>query len=224
MVNNRSVLYWSESGGAKTSQISYLARRVWRQHHKRTRVISADGGSLDPVRPEIEAGLIEPFVVPPIDGKTIAIFRKLSLSWWPDMEKLTKEHKLVLRPPTVDTYSEFGLLCWDGITAVADRIFRDFQNSGMRLGKDDALLDAAPGERGVLAQEAIARMHGLAAGRLGGFQLPPCLGDGGLHLVTRGVEIEPALAENLLGLADRRVLGATLIDRNRILDSDRRVQ
>jgi hypothetical protein len=135
---NRSILYWSESGGAKTSQLSYLARRTWRQHHKRTRAISADGGSLDPVRPEIEAGLIEPFVVPPIDGKTIALFRKLSLGWWPDMKKLQEEHKLVLQPPTMQTYKEFGLLGWDGVTAVADRIFRDFQNSGMRLGRDDA--------------------------------------------------------------------------------------
>src|SRR5579863_2242615 len=123
ITSNRSILYWSESGGGKTSQASYLARRTWRQHHKRTRAISADGGSLDPVKPEIDAGLVEAFVVPPIKGKTIALFRKLSTGWWPDMDKLQKEHKIVLRPPTIDTYREFGLLCWDGITAVADRIF-----------------------------------------------------------------------------------------------------
>jgi len=136
--SNRSVLYWSESGGAKTSQISYLARRTWREHRKRTRVISADGGSLDPLKPEIEMGLIEPFVLPPIDGKTIAIFRKLSLGFWPNIAKLNEEHKLVLLPPSVETYREFGMLAWDGVTAVADRIFRDFQNSGMRLGGDGA--------------------------------------------------------------------------------------
>jgi hypothetical protein len=135
---NRSILYWSESGGAKTSQIAYLSRRMWREHHKRTRAISADGGSLDPVKPEIDAGLIEAFVVPPIDGKTIALFRKLSLGYWPDMKLLTEQNKLVLRPPTPDTYAEFGLLAWDGLTAVADRVFRDMQQSGMRMGKDDA--------------------------------------------------------------------------------------
>lgn len=135
---SRSIIYWSESGGAKTSQIAYLSRRMWREHHKRTRAISADGGSLDPVKPEIDAGLIEAFVVPPIDGKTIALFRKLSLGYWPDMELLNRQNKLVLRPPTQETYQEFGLLAWDGLTAVSDRIFRDMQQSGMRMGKDDA--------------------------------------------------------------------------------------
>lgn len=138
IASNRSVLYWGESGSAKTSQIAYLSRRTWKEHHKRTRAISADGGSLDPLRAEIAMGLVEPFVLPPIDGKTIAILRKLSLGYWPNMVKLDEERKLVLVPPTADTYREFGLLAWDGITAIADRIFRDFQQSGMRLGGDGA--------------------------------------------------------------------------------------
>jgi hypothetical protein len=136
--SNRSIIYWSESGGAKTSQIAYLADRIWRQHHKRSRVISADNGSLDPIKPEIEKGMVEVFVVPPIDNKTIAIFRKLSLGWWPDMAKLREQLKIVLQPPTLETYREFGMLAWDGMTAVSDRIFRDFQQSGMRLGRDEA--------------------------------------------------------------------------------------
>ena len=37
-----------------------------------------------------------------------------------------------------------------------------------RPDKDDALLDAAPGERGILAEEAVAGMDRVAPGRLGG--------------------------------------------------------
>lgn len=135
---NRSILMWAESGAAKTSQLSYLSRRIWREHHKRTRVVSTDGGSLDPLKPEIEIGLIEPFVVPPIDGKTIALMRKLSTGFWPNMDKLKNEHKIVLQAPTNAMFKEFGLLSFDGLTSTSDRIFRDMQQSGLRLGKDDA--------------------------------------------------------------------------------------
>ncbi len=60
--------------------------------------------------------------------------------------------------------------------------------------------------------------------RLGGLELPPGLGHRRLHLVARGVEIEPTLAERLLGLADGRVFGAALIDRHRELGGDRGLQ
>ena len=51
-----------------------------------------------------------------------------------------------------------------GLRLVAEQVER-FRR---RPDKDDAFLDAAPGERGILAEETIARMHGVASGRLGG--------------------------------------------------------
>jgi hypothetical protein len=148
---NRSIIAWGDSGSAKTSQIAYLSRRIWREHRKRTRLISADGGSWAPVQPEIDAGLIEAWSVPPLDGKTIAIFRKLSLGWWPEVNA----NKLVLKPPTPDTWKEFGMLAWDGLTAVADRVFRDMQQSGMRMGKDDAASLLSEGDADLGGQEKI---------------------------------------------------------------------
>ena len=49
---------------------------------------------------------------------------------------------------------------------------------------------------------------------LGRLELAPGLHDGLAHLVARGVEIEPALAERLLGLADQRIFRAALVDRH----------
>lgn len=156
---NRSIINYSESGGAKTSQISYLARRVWSQHRKRTRLISADGGSWAPIQPEIDAGLIEAWAVPAMvqqpDNKTvdhsIAIFRKLSLGYWPEIVA----GKLMLKPPTPQTYEEFGLLAWDGMTAVAERIFKDFMNKGVRLGKDDAVSLVKEGDASTGGEESV---------------------------------------------------------------------
>src|SRR5277367_2774580 len=122
MRGNRSIIVWGDSGAAKTSQIAFIAKRIWKQHHKRTRLISADGGSWAPIQPEIDMGLIDAWAVPPIDGKTIAIMRKLSLGWWIERRE---DGKLVLKPPTQDTWREFGFIAWDGLTAVADRVFRD---------------------------------------------------------------------------------------------------
>src|SRR5437660_1740693 len=149
---NRSVIAWGDSGAAKTSQIGFLAKRVWKQHHKRTWLISADGGSWAPIQPEIDLGLIEAWAVPPIDGKSIAIFRKLSAGWAPERRD---DGRLVLKPPTAERYAEYGLIAWDGLTAVADRVFRDMQQSGLRLGKEDAAAALIEGDADLGGQEKI---------------------------------------------------------------------
>ena len=51
-----------------------------------------------------------------------------------------------------------------GLRLVAEQVER-FRR---RPDKDNAFLDAASGERGILTEETIARMHGVASGRLGG--------------------------------------------------------
>lgn len=155
---NRSLLYWAESGGAKTSQLDYLTERIWKKFRKRSRVVSTDGGSLAPVSEQINSGKLEALILPHIDGKTIGIMRKISQGYWPDMQKFEKENKLVLLAPTPATWEEFGLLAVDGLTSTADRIFRDMQQSGMRLGKDEAptvlaeSIDLATASGGVLPQ------------------------------------------------------------------------
>ena len=50
--------------------------------------------------------------------------------------------------------------------------------------------------------------------RLGGLQLAPGLGHRRLHLLARGVEVEAALPERLLGLPDGRVFAAAIVDRD----------
>lgn len=159
---NRSIIDYSESGGAKTSQISYLAKRVWSQHKKRTRLISADGGSWAPIQAEIDLGLIDAWAVPamvmldvngvikPVDH-SIAIFRKLSIGYWPEVVN----GKLILKPPTPETYREFGLLAWDGMTAVAERVFKDFMNKGVRMGKDDAVSLIKEGDVSTGGEESV---------------------------------------------------------------------
>ena len=149
---NKSVIIWGDSGAGKTSQIGFMAKRVWREHHKRTRLISADGGAWAPIQPEIDMGLIEAWAVPPIDGKSIAIFRKLSIGWFPEKRE---DGKLVLKPPTTETFREFGMIAWDGLTAVADRVFRDMQQSGLRLGKDEASAALIEGDADLGGQEKI---------------------------------------------------------------------
>src|SRR5262249_12707208 len=91
---------------------------------------------------------------------------------------------------------------------------------------DEVLLGIEHVERGALADarflgHAVERDLGGGDLRLGGIdlrlgrlELPPGLGHRRLHLIARRVEIEPTLAERLLGLPDGRVFGAALIERH----------
>src|SRR5262245_29537340 len=98
---------------------------------------------------------------------------------------------------------------------------------------DEILLGIEHVERGALADarflaHAVERDLGGGDLRLGGIdlrlsrlELAPGLGDRRLHLIARRVEVEPALAERLLGLPDGRVFGPTLIERHGELGGDR---
>ena len=103
-------------------------------------------------------------------------------------------------------------------------------------GVDQLLLRVEHVERGALADagflaHAVQRdLGGVHLGlgrldlRLGGFELAPGLHQRLLRLVARRVEVDAALLQRLLGLADLRVFGAALIDRNVELGEARRVE
>jgi hypothetical protein len=55
----KSILIFADSGDGKTTQTGCLAEKLFVEKGLRTRVYSADGGGWDPVKPYVEAGVME---------------------------------------------------------------------------------------------------------------------------------------------------------------------
>lgn len=54
-------LIYGQSDTGKTSQIGFMAKYIWKKYHKKTRLISADGGGWAPLQSYIDLGVIEPY-------------------------------------------------------------------------------------------------------------------------------------------------------------------
>lgn len=127
-------LIFGASGSRKTSNLGLVAMYVMEKYGKRTRLVTCDGGGFDVLLPLVEQGIVEPWVV--INrGNFVESIDLVSQGYWP----IDPENPLsAMKPPSEDTWKQFGFLAIEGLTSIGDAIINYFSSKKTRLSQDPA--------------------------------------------------------------------------------------
>lgn len=122
----RSICLYGPTGSFKTTQVKFFAHYIFRKTGKATLLMSADGGGWGACMPEVEAGMIRPYLV---DSATapLLVFRKLSQGYWIDAAG-------ALQP--VD-WNEIGGYAIEGWTSIGAAVMRYLPDKGINVGGED---------------------------------------------------------------------------------------
>lgn len=149
------ICVYGGTGSFKTAQAHFLAKYVYKKWGKVTQLASCDGGGWKPLEPDIEAGLIEAWGVSAIENPR-SIMRKLSQGFWPKVTEAGGVKKLVLAPPTPETWKKVGCRVHEGLTSTANIIMRDALNKQLVVAGDQR------GERGAISfQEDVTTLDAM---------------------------------------------------------------
>lgn len=149
------ICVYGGTGSFKTSQAHFLAKYVYKKWGKVTQLASCDGGGWKPLEPDIEAGLIEAWGISAIENPR-SVMRKLSQGFWPKVVEMQGVKKLVLAPPTAETWKRVGCRVHEGLTSTANIIMRDALNKQLVVAGDQR------GERGAISfQEEVQTLDSM---------------------------------------------------------------
>jgi hypothetical protein len=121
-------LWYGATGTGKTSQIGPFAEYIFAQTGKRTRLVTADGGGYEPVKPYETAGLLEVWSIADTE-QIIEALDKACQGYWPAV----KDGKKVL---TKDGLDQVGGYVFEGLTSFGDAIMRRLRHTKARLSQD----------------------------------------------------------------------------------------
>lgn len=130
MINSpKAGLLYGPSDTGKTAQIGRMALYVWKKYHKRTRLISADGGGWETLRPLISIGLIEPFSLLGLTAPGEWI-KFLFEGHWPHADATGK---LVIgtkqSEPNKETFEKYGGLGIEGIYSISTLLMQHYSSN-----------------------------------------------------------------------------------------------
>ncbi len=142
MPRARTHLTYGESGTFKTTNAGFFARWVWKRYHKRTRMVSADGGGWAPVQHYVDAGIIIPFGVgnigidPSKKTSPMTVIRKLSRGEWPKVVKVGNQQMVRLVPTTPEEWADIGAYIVEGLTSIGDLEMEELRRDQRQIGED----------------------------------------------------------------------------------------
>ena len=137
--NNRSAVIFGPSGSYKTSNLGFVAKWMYEMTAKRTgtgkksRLITFDGGGMDPLVPYIDAGLIDAYVYTGDGASASPTLNKLSAGWWPDPEK-PRDQSLVHWLP-LDKFDPVGAYLIESTNSICAKLMEGLTETGPNLGQ-----------------------------------------------------------------------------------------
>lgn len=127
----RSGILYGDSDTRKTTAVAHFSHYIYQKTHKRTLLVSMDGGGWAAAQPEIDAGLISAYrcntEVP------LPTLRKISQGYFPaDTTKALAQETDLRR---VD-WGEFGGMAIEGVTSISQALMRHLADRGIRTGEE----------------------------------------------------------------------------------------
>lgn len=135
-VAQKADLLYARSGLRKTTNIGLIAKWMWHKYKKRTRLITADPGGFDVLKPLVDIGLIEPWVLIKLPN-FLTTLEKACEGYWP--EDLGKPDG-PLAPPEATDWSKIGFVAIEGLTSFGDQALLYLQDQKASLSQDPSYI------------------------------------------------------------------------------------
>lgn len=129
-VSANSVLVYGPTGSYKTSQLGRAAWYIYEKYGQITRLISADGGGWDPILPEIEAGIIEPFNLL-TTVNPLGTLKKIYDGNWPKVDGKNRSYVM----EDWDK-SNVGMICVESLTSISQMLMADAIDKGRKMSEE----------------------------------------------------------------------------------------
>lgn len=124
----KTILIYGASGTRKTTNIGRFARYIHETTGKRTRLVTAEGGNLEPVSREIDDGLLEVAYVSE-HKDLLAILRAFSRGRWPEEQ----DGRLRFSPPNLERVGAYAV---EGITTLSLLMLRHLTLTGRKINEE----------------------------------------------------------------------------------------
>lgn len=132
-IRPKADLLYAASGCRKTSNIGLVALYVWQKYHKRTRMITLDGGGYDPLLSLVEEGIIQPWVLIGRKKLTTNVIDLAMQGYWP---KDIDDPVSPLVSPSAATWEDIGFYAIEGLTSMGDNFIRILKRDKASLSQD----------------------------------------------------------------------------------------
>jgi hypothetical protein len=124
----KSICLYGASGLRKTTNIGRFARYIHEVTGKRTRLVTAEGGNLEPVAGEIDDGILEVAYVSE-NKDLLTILRALSRGRWP----VESGGKLKFGAPDLEGVGGYAV---EGITTISLLMLRHLANDARKINEE----------------------------------------------------------------------------------------
>lgn len=128
MTGPKADLAYGATGTTKTTQIGELAEYVFELTGKRTRLVTADGGGYETIKPHVEAGMIDVWPVLN-EAHAIEALDFACQGYWP----VEKDGKRVLSKDGLDAIAGYA---FEGLTSFGDLILKHLRSTGAKLSQE----------------------------------------------------------------------------------------
>lgn len=125
----KSICLYGASGLRKTTNIGRFARYIKETTDQRTRLVTAEGGNLEPVSREIDDGILEVAYVSE-HKDLLAILRALSQGRWPEEQA---GGGVRFGPVNLDGVGAYAV---EGITTISLLMLRHLANKGQKINEE----------------------------------------------------------------------------------------
>lgn len=176
--NSNTLLLYGPSGAGKTRECEALIRYVWGKYGKKTRYVTCDGGSWQPISPLWEAGMVDVIDLTASETNIVPTVRGLAQGYW--LEKNETGEMVWKKPEDQTTIKDVGCYIFESLSSYSTAIINYFINKKVNASEDlvgftaldneDEELDALIGKQtlaklsrshyGLLADELINTVYG----------------------------------------------------------------
>ena len=124
-----SLALYGDTRSGKTRECAAIALYVWKTFGKRTRYITVDGGSYEPLLPLIEAGIVEVLDLTSAEGDLLHAIRAVSLGLWLE----DGEWK---RPEKQRGFGDVGCVIFETLSTLSSLIIRYYVDKNIKVSED----------------------------------------------------------------------------------------
>jgi hypothetical protein len=132
-IKPKADLIYGASKTRKTSNIGLVALYIYERYHKRTRLVTLDGGGYDPIISLVNEGIVVPWFPIARPKFTISTIDLACQGWWP---KDPDDPASPLVPPSPAVWEEFGFWAIEGLTSGGDAFLRQLKADKAHLSQD----------------------------------------------------------------------------------------